>query len=1540
MARRPRSLLKAAEGVYIDPVLRRAAEEEERRRREEASRVVPPRPPTEAEWAAQTQAPTSLVRTAPPVAVPSEPPPPIPAPRAGEGVVSPEGRDLRRLYLELEQLWPDQPPVERVRRFLMDYYGSDWERQAIAYRKAQQQAKAMRMFEPLIPEAFSEAAGKVPIIGPHVLRPGAETLRAFSSPFALETLPLMFVPGGATSTALKALLGGTLGLWAGEAAKAPLPEKVEVWSPIVGGLVGAALGPKAIPGAGAKEAAAPAEVGFPTKKQAKAVLSEPIPPTLMSNKPSYVVGELALHARSVEATDKFVAMKPRMSGPKALRYKAAVAYVRENINNLDLRKAGYPTLREIGADAVKALDEIPRMAIADSADALKVIKSGLKPGWLLRLANSKGPGASWVAHLSGGIYNPKVLGALLGYRQLTQESGRTFMTQLRAMLERLRSQAFVEDVVPRFQGKLRVVEGDTERVIEVRVVKDSEWETMAREAAATPPGSEARQALRGVIKESEVREWGTIREHREFYDLTPAEKEWLDLYDRAMRDWAAVERLWGVDTTDITGSLDEIAGAVERGALSADDDLSVLNVGAEDRPGYVAHSIAFEDRPILGSYPRQTISPAKQPFQRARERIEDTDLFRYGTRWEFQQAFPGVKMLSSDEALVRRILAGTKAAADKWWKEAMRELAVTTEPKVGVHRHLVNLPFLNVVRPKGLPDIRYYFEREMANQVRAAWEMASGYTPGGIIRPLLMGTNLVKSVVLGMDASVGLGIQGYLLLTAMARNVIDAPALIARAVAAMPRLIASRRATEQFIAENLDDISFFQAHGAGYNISPIDYALRGATGAGRIPILGAGARAVDWIQDLNFHRALLIYKHILNKHRYTMLREMRDNPNFLILGKKIPAVSRLIRSTQRAIAGGAKLQSMTDDEIATAVTTVVNARLGGALREGLERGTMRAAVESLVDIAPTWARARISLLANATKVPSPEAYLALDMIGREILIGAMLSTSLSLLISGKLPEFRPWKSRWLNVVLPDGSSIPVIPSISIPRWAFRVSDSLAKFLIGPDRDPRDLLGDLAEATKALAYARRHPALAQLVDQTTGTDYLGNDISTLRERAIHLVQGMVPIWGQEAIEAGEQWKDKPLTALLRAGLQAVGAGYIPSNPWQSFFEAADEVAETAWEEGTLRPGLYKERPSWRDLERDDQIALLEANPELRELLGLAKESDRKRKLSPQDRFYEQLDLINANIRKELGIFPKLVQSGNLTAFAAFEKKRRELLASAAAAREQAAADAGIKPKEDEERLAAKATAEYYAIKPEDFQEEALRQLGVDIPVDWENLTVQEQAKYLKDVDLDTLDDLRWELFMRAQDKYLEGLPAAVKESVLSVERRYPTPPPEAPAEEVQIVQDIRALERRYLDARDARDAFYDMPMFAGLDKADDDRIVYWMREADKLYTRLKAQLGGVELTAERRARLRDAAYAELFQRAMSDKDRAAIVFAQTYAKSPQVVQDAMKNPDRIEWLFDHPDLWLFWPKQFRLSDADRARLAREHPEILAFLYRAE
>jgi len=301
---------------------------------------------------------------------------------------------------------------------------------------------------------------------------------------------------------------------------------------------------------------------------------------------------------------------------------------------------------------------------------------------------------------------------------------------------------------------------------------------------------------------------------------------------------------------------------------------------------------------------------------------------------------------------------------------------------------------------------------------------------------------------------------------------------------------------------------------------------------------------------------------------YSTLLMAQENPEIFGLLKSLPMF--------KAITTGKEWRAMPAQELANAVADGLNNYIGPVEFAKISGEARPRMLERLALLTPSWTRGNIGMILNAPKA-GQKGVVARHLFMNQLALQASLATKLSLAFSGKMPEFDPTSTDFLNVQTP-AFRFALFPTMSAFRLPFRI-------LAGrPEGDRR---AEEAAWEQPLTEMQRffQGRLAQgpriAVDLLRGEDFLGRTIDA-PERFV--VKEMMPIIAQELWESMDEGNIPPGEVAQRGALEFLGAQVIPKTPFQLYREQIELLTGKDYESVTSveRRQLEQEHETLRDL----------------------------------------------------------------------------------------------------------------------------------------------------------------------------------------------------------------------------------------------------------------------------------------------------------------------------------------------------------------------
>ena len=554
-----------------------------------------------------------------------------------------------------------------------------------------------------------------------------------------------------------------------------------------------------------------------------------------------------------------------------------------------------------------------------------------------------------------------------------------------------------------------------------------------------------------------------IIEHRQWYaGLTPEQNAFLDDLQVFLREDLDLLRKAGAKVSD---------GDVEE---------------------YVAHIWNFPDRQ---SVPRNMLG-AKQPMQGERTFAD----LRAGINAGF---IP--QSLDIGDLIEVRLAQSRKIHADQRFIDELRQMGSTVKPGEGALRGESFVKH-GALRGRAYPE-------ELA---RAIDDTLSPTGRGPLTEVLLAPADIVRAIVLSLDASAMIGIQGMM-------RFLQSPVGFLQDVKTGVRLISTKRGWQRELAMNGD--RYIQAAADGVRF------FNNATEIGQTrSVLKARVFGpLMWFNDVQFQRVVSFYK----------LQSYEANRAFLervaagrVEGKLLPSGLRekVAKRGPGPVAGDH-----------------VNNMFGGLDYSKIGTSSFQREVERFFLLAPDFFRSRTGLFSQALKAGSPEGLLA-DRFHLQVLAMAAGLTAVTSWATGEEANVTDCtRSDFLNIKTPAGD-VPWLGSLG----------TYYKTICGVAGSLKD--GNLNETEwrlKRFGRGRESIPIGLVHDLTLNEDFLGRPIVTKddfvgkwEERLKFIGKSSAPIPAQALIEGFSGSKSEP-----GAFVEFLGIGFIPKSLTSKLDQAA-------------------------------------------------------------------------------------------------------------------------------------------------------------------------------------------------------------------------------------------------------------------------------------------------------------------------------------------------------------------------------------------------
>ncbi len=630
------------------------------------------------------------------------------------------------------------------------------------------------------------------------------------------------------------------------------------------------------------------------------------------------------------------------------------------------------------------------------------------------------------------------------------------------------------------------------------------------------------------------------------------------------------ERLFGVPTEKLEDVMQRLAQGVDEGF----DGFPVKGMSVKN--AYWSQYIDADTLEMLTG--EKVVGTARGSVQRQRAFLKSR---HYPNRMELWN-----DLVSKSEGRTIHLLPARASMEARF--SASGDAIAASVHKTNIIR---NLPNSQAKRGEGILTSQvkgfegYNFSADVANAIRTQMEVMHSNIPARGVRQLF---NFLRNTKLALDVSGGIGIQGYF----FASQVFTNPLAIPRHVSQATKFAFSENAFREMIAYKLPEITRMQSKGLVLGINPVDLqkVTRNSLGFGKGKTVNVPGKLADIINNATFGRMVTYYKISMAEQYLDIMRYSKAFKGFSKVADSLVNVRKTLGFNVRDAV------KLSDNVIEEAVMSAVNNRFGGISQAMIGKGSMRVLAEQLIDIAPNWLRARTNLYVNLFKGNNAERYLALEMIGRELAMSAILSTVLSELLVGEMPNLtNPTKFDWLAVKTPLGV-VPLIPSQALMNLFANAGYLLGKgaFDIGTGEDPIETLentaGDIFQKSMRKLRGRESPAVSLAVEQYTGRNFFGTDITSFKGRARAALLGLIPIFGEdifESIESGDSIQD----VFIKGGIGFAGMSLYPTSPFELFTETKLRLARLLFGDAVDKKGKPRYGPDVTfeeldEIDRDD------------------------------------------------------------------------------------------------------------------------------------------------------------------------------------------------------------------------------------------------------------------------------------------------------------------------------------------------------------------
>lgn len=427
---------------------------------------------------------------------------------------------------------------------------------------------------------------------------------------------------------------------------------------------------------------------------------------------------------------------------------------------------------------------------------------------------------------------------------------------------------------------------------------------------------------------------------------------------------------------------------------------------------------------------------------------------------------------------------------------------------------------------------------------------------------------------LSADLSV-VGLQGYKYAaqTLMAGH----PFRAARVLGESLTHVTSDYGFYSFVRQNIDELTYYSQLGLtgglrGYiagpdvNKVPLEH----------VPYVGTGMNALYGLSDLQYGRAVYYMKVQGIRDNLEAVRNVKAGwGTFSKQFEKGVSSTPLFKGLAENTGGDLNAYFLrSDEDTVKDVVRQVQRSLGSVSLQAEGVGATRQAAEQIMTIVPGFFRGQVGQWASIiTKPNTVEGHLALSMLAREYMFGGLAALTFSKMLgTSHLVNWNdPSSATWLGIPVPDhmgGGTIPLIPTMAIPRLATRVVKDSVGVAAGQDNSSEAL----SHAIDSFAQGRLSPVVSAFYDNIKGKDFLGRKYdSNLEKWGQTLSAVTLPIVMQSAVsDAIDGVKQQQATGTFdwkdMAGDTAaniVGKSLIPTSPAAQLDKLAQSAYENDW-----------------------------------------------------------------------------------------------------------------------------------------------------------------------------------------------------------------------------------------------------------------------------------------------------------------------------------------------------------------------------------------
>ena len=348
-----------------------------------------------------------------------------------------------------------------------------------------------------------------------------------------------------------------------------------------------------------------------------------------------------------------------------------------------------------------------------------------------------------------------------------------------------------------------------------------------------------------------------------------------------------------------------------------------------------------------------------------------------------------------------------------------------------------------------------------------------------------------------------------------------------------------------YLAHRLPQSTFWAQAGLQLGVDAND-AIRGAGGTivkGRVPSWVPIIGQVQSFNEMSFGRTLPLLKMHQANSMLQMLTNIRDDKTlFTWATKNIPLlnVGGKANDLLKNLAG---VRGMDNFQLAKKTADVIN-NVGGGIewaKVDPNRNPYVSLLTKMTLLTEGWLRANMGNIITPFKLGDASGVLARRFMFQQLAYTTMLSTAISMAVSGRMPNLDPTATDFLDVKIGASDDPSGAGSLSILPGKTYIRTIMREILGTPDNQTHTQDQSWQTRLEQLARfgeGRRGQLLGIGADLTTGKDYLGRPIDN---RILYAAKNLLPIAAQAAISG-----EGPAAIAAQVG----GLNWVPQSPFDA------------------------------------------------------------------------------------------------------------------------------------------------------------------------------------------------------------------------------------------------------------------------------------------------------------------------------------------------------------------------------------------------------